>query len=763
MNDASASPVRAERSTAQPDRAASHSSPSSPPNLSFDVGRNCTVVAHASRIGLLVDGEAYFRAFALAAERATQSVAIVGWEFNSAAPLHFENQPDAPPTQLGDFLNWLVRRRRGLRIHILEWDYPLVFGVDREFRLFHGFGWRPRRRVRFAQDNTHPISGSHHQKIVVIDDAMAFIGGFDLTVRRWDTCAHAAEDDRRRCGGVAYPPFHDTMMAVDGEAARELGKIVRARWRAATGREIPAARQATPEPWPWPDAVHVDLHDVELALSRTMPEMPRAAGITEVEALYLDMIASARRHIYIENQYFTAHRIGDALAARLAEPGGPEIVVLVRLFSHGWLEEHTMHVLRTRLVQRLRKADVHGRFHVYYPHVDNLAAGLCIDLHSKLMIVDDELLRIGSANLSNRSMGMDSECDATIAAHGDPQTVAAIRHFRNRLLGEHLDARPETVDMAVEEHGSLRGAIEALAGRRRSLKSLEQTTDWPEAVIELASVGDPARPVVEHLIDELSPEGFMTREIDSGDRKRGAAGERGFIFMRPGVLKLVAFVFVIGTLTALWRYTPLADLIDASRVTGWAKAFADRWWAPLLILVAYTPACVIMFPRPLITLAAVVAFGPQLGFVYAISGILIAALASYLAGLGLPRRKMQKLGGKRLLKLAEILRRRSLPAMTALRLVPVAPFVVVGMCAAAIGVRLLPFLFGTLFGMLPGTLATTVFGDQLEVLLDDPEQINYGIIGSIIVLLIIASFVVRRWLNAQQRSLKNVEAAQRTR
>lgn len=191
--------------------------------------------------------------------------------------------------------------------------------------------------------------------------------------------------------------------------------------------------------------------------------------------------------------------------------------------------------------------------------------------------------------------------------------------------------------------------------------------------------------------------------------------------------------------------------------------FASRWWAPLLILVAYTPACVVMFPRPLITLAAVVAFGPQLGFVYAISGILVAALASYLAGLGLPRREVQKLGGKRLFKLAEILRRRSLSAMTALRLVPVAPFVVVGMCAAAIGIRVQPFLFGTLFGMLPGTLATTVFGDQLAALLDDPARINYGIIAAIVVLLVLTSLIVRRWLAKQQRALNNATAGERSR
>ncbi|WP_313953266.1 TVP38/TMEM64 family protein [Accumulibacter sp.] len=287
--------------------------------------------------------------------------------------------------------------------------------------------------------------------------------------------------------------------------------------------------------------------------------------------------------------------------------------------------------------------------------------------------------------------------------------------------------------------------------------------DWPDAVIELVSVGDSAQPVLESMIDERDPEDYMARNKEAENGKPGGARQRGFLGVQPGVLKLIGLVLVVGALTALWRYTPFAEWIDASRVTTWAQAFADCWWAPLLILVAYTPACVVMFPRPLITLAAVVAFGPQLGFVYAISGILIAALASYFAGLGLPQRKVHELGGTRLRRLAEILRRRSLPAMTALRLVPVAPFVVVGMVAAAIGVRVLPFLFGTLFGMLPGTLATTVFGDQLEALLDDPEQINHGIIGSVIVLLIVASFAVRRWLSAQQRSLKNAETTERTR
>lgn len=720
-----------------------------PPESLFVVDRNCCAVGRAQHVGLLVDGEEYFRAFALAAEQATRSITVLAWDFNSNTRLHFAADQRGPPAQLGDFLNWLARRRRGLDIHVLDWDYPLVFGTDREFRALYGLGWQPHRRVHMAYDNTHPVGASHHQKIVVIDDGLAFIGGFDLTVRRWDTCAHAAADERRCHGSKPYPPFHDLMLAVDGEAARRLAEIVRRRWLAATGRHLPPAPPQGPA---WPAGLRTDLRDVDVAFARTLPETPGQPGVAEVEALFLDMIAAARQCLYIENQYFTAHSIGDALAARLAEPDGPEIIVVVRLFSHGWLEEHTMHVLRTRLVQRLRAADRYGRFHIFYPHIDGLADQTCIDLHSKLMIVDDEILRLGSANLSNRSMGLDSECDAALEARGDRHIAGAIRDFRNRLLGEHLDVPADEVEAAVHRHDSLHGAIAALAGRARTLRRLEQLPDWPPTVVELARVGDPGQPVsLEGLIDEFSPEQLTSGDDDTDEESPPTAQTRIRVLFRRLAPRLAAFVIAVAALTALWRYTPLAEWLDAEHVIAWAQHFGGRWWAPLAIVAAYTPACIVLFPRPLITLAAVVAFGPHRGFAYAISGILLAALFSYLAGRHLPRHTVRDMAGPRLLHFAEILRRRSLLAVTALRLVPLAPFAVEGLVAAAIGIRLAPFLLGTLLGMLPGTLTTTIFGHQIEAALHDPSQVNYGLLAAAVGVIALLSLTVRHWLVAQHR------------
>src|SRR3954470_6103312 len=403
-------------------------------------GYNVWAIARAERVAFLVDAADYFRAFYEAALRAKRSILILGWDFNSQTQLHFDPvAPGGPPALLGDFLNYLVARRHSLHVQVLNWDYPMVFGADREFPPLYGFGWKPSRRVRLRYDDTHPVAGSQHQKIVVIDDALAFVGGIDLTVRRWDSSEHAPDDPRRVAYGKPYPPFHDLMVALDGEAAQALAQIARERWRLATGRTL---KVATLENDPWPPALEPDLRGVEVGIARTMPPRDDAPAVREVEHLYLDQIASAQREIYIENQYFTSPHIAAALEKRLAEADGPEVVLVLRLLSHGWLEEATMHVLRTRLIQRLKTADRHGRFHVYYPHIPGLTDMCCLDVHSKMMVVDDRQLRVGSANLCKRSMGMDTECDVLIESRGEAEVAAVIRGLRDRLIAEHLGVAP---------------------------------------------------------------------------------------------------------------------------------------------------------------------------------------------------------------------------------------------------------------------------------------------------------------------------------
>jgi phosphatidylserine/phosphatidylglycerophosphate/cardiolipin synthase-like enzyme/uncharacterized membrane protein YdjX (TVP38/TMEM64 family) len=680
-------------------------------------GYNCWAVARAERVAFLVDAADYFKAFYQAALRAKRSITILGWDFNSQTRLHFDPvEKNGPPALLGDFLNYLTRRRRGLQVHVLNWDYPMVFGTDREFPPLYGFGWTPSRRVHLRYDDTHPVAGSHHQKIVVIDDALAFSGGIDLTVRRWDTPEHCADDPRRIAYGKPYPPFHDLMAVVDGEAARQLAALTRERWLNATGQKLkPVSVRGAGDNDPWPSGLEPDLTGVEVGIARTIPPRGEIPAVREVERLYLDMIGAARHTLYIENQYFTAPRIAAALEKRLGEPDGPEIVLVLRLLSHGWLEEHTMHVLRTRLIERLRKADRFGRFHVYYPHVPGLKDGCCLDVHSKLMIVDDRVLRIGSANLCNRSFGLDTEADVAIEARGRPRVAAVIGGFRDRLIAEHLGVSTEKVKQEIERAaGTLHGAISALADKEgRSLRELTALPEWSEAVISVAAVADPDEPIALEAL-------FLDRHHEEEEEKE----ERH----RPAWGKLALLVLAIAGLTAAWRLTPLAQMVSAETVIDWAKDFGNRPWAPFVIM-----------------LAAVIAFGPWLGFLYALVGIVTSAVVTYYIGRWLKRDTVRRLAGPRLDRMIDVLKKHGLLAMTLLRLVPLAPFAVESIVAGAIHMRLWHVALGTAIGLLPGTLATTVFGDAIETALTGSGDVNWWLVGGVVALLGGGIWAVKRW------------------
>ncbi|HET6265389.1 MAG TPA: VTT domain-containing protein [Usitatibacter sp.] len=674
----------------------------------FRSGENCCAIAHADRVAMLVDGEEYFEAFMRACELAEREILILAWDFDSRMVLRYDEQK-RPLETLGSFLNRLCQRKRRLRIRILDWDFPMVYGTDREYSPIFGLEWKPHRRIELRFDDTHPLAGSHHQKIVIVDDLIAFAGGLDLTNKRWDSPKHAPRDPRRTFQDEPYPPFHDAMIAVDGEAARELAKTVRGRWEMATGKQLkPLQLQGNR----WPAEQRVDIEDVEVAISCTVPEVNGHKGKANVERLYLDMIAAARDYIYIENQYFTSEKVGAALEKRLGDPNGPEIVLVTRLLSHGWLEEMTMHVLRTRLVRNLRAADKFGKFHAFYPHVEGLCDGTCLDLHSKVMVVDDEWLRVGSSNISNRSMGVDTECDVTVEARGDEKVRAAIRGARNRLLAEHSGVEVEVLEKALATSDSIAAATKSVGQPERQLQRLE-APEVSEALMAAAKIGDMEKPI--------SLEGLVQGFSSEHPSKQPARG-------KP--LAIVAAVAAIASLALVWRYTPLADVVTSENVIAATQHFAQYWWAPLLMILFYTPASLVMFPRPLITMAIVVTFGPWEGLVYAMSGVLLAAIAGYVLGRQVNRERVRRIAGPRLNRISNVMHHRGIIAVALVRFVPVAPYQVVNVVMGAMRVKPRDFVIGTFLGMLPGALAATVLSDQVAVALRNPAAINGWLIAA---------------------------------
>ena len=653
-------------------------------------------------MSFVVDADGYFRLFRRAAERAERSIVILAWDFNSRTVLECED--GKPPVILGDFLDGLARRNRRLRVKILDWDYPMVFGIDREIPPTVGLAWRPHRRIDFRFDDTHPVAGSHHQKIVVIDDKLAFVGGLDLTSKRWDTCDHKVGDPRRIFEDKPYPPFHDVMVAADGEIVADILEVVRERWRAATGEEIAPVRVDSD---PWPDIMPVHVENARVALSTTAPPEGDKKAVKEVEALFVDMIKAARRYIYVENQYFTSDVIGEALKASLALPQGPEITVVTRLLSHGWLEEVTMSTLRTKLVRDLRAADKRGRLRCVYPDVPGLCDGECLDVHSKVMIVDDEWCRVGSSNLSNRSMGMDTECDLTIEARGDASIAAAIRRFRDDLIAEHSAAPRRLLELPAPE--------------------------LTEAKLAMASVGDPGAPLaLERIVEKVAPDIKMSKK-------------KAFS-MRKAIYILGGFVAAAIVLALLWTHTPLADWVTRENASQLADWFSERWWAPFLVVLAYTPASFIMFPRWIITMTAVLAFGPWHGLVYAFAGVIIAGIATFLPGRMVSRDTIRRLAGRRLKPLTHFMERKGLIAVTIMRLLPIAPFPIVNLVMGAMRVKLWHFVVGTIIGMMPGMLAATVLSEQLAAALEDPTRVNFWLIGAAVLVIVAVGFFGQRYM-----------------
>jgi phospholipase D1/2 len=495
-------------------------------------GQTCWRVAHAERVAVIVDAAAYFAAAKAAILQARHTVFLVGWDFDLRICLERANAMPGVPDELGEFLTHVVKSKPDLRIFVLRWDLSFLKFPFRATLPLKLLDWLSGKRVDLRLDHEHPTGACHHQKIVVVDDSVAFCGGIDMTDFRWDTPAHVDDDPRRvDPGGEPYPPWHDTTTCLMGEAARVLGDLARERWRRATGEEVPPAPPCDPC---WPDHLRLDFTDVQVAIARTEPAYGEAQPeVREVEALYLAAIRAARRSIYIETQYFASHRIAAALGERLQEEHGPEIVVINPRSAVGWLEEEVMGPARAVLLRHLERCDRHDRFRIYTPVTEK---GEDIYVHSKVVIVDDRLLRLGSSNLNNRSMGLDTECDLAIEASSaqdsDRAMRLAITNARDRLLAEHLGIPQKRFAETLAGTGSLIQAIGQL--RREHGRSLVPFQPPPFSDLELAlaesRVLDPARP------EEMSE--VMRRGLAGSDLRKALGMS---LVAAAGVVAAVAF------------------------------------------------------------------------------------------------------------------------------------------------------------------------------------------------------------------------------
>jgi phosphatidylserine/phosphatidylglycerophosphate/cardiolipin synthase-like enzyme len=361
-------------------------------------------------IDVLIDGTGVLPAIAEAIRRARRSVRIAGWHL---AP-HFALERTEPPTLLRELLAQAVAR--GVNVRVLLWA-GAPFRVFTPARSDVRADCRELARdtgVRVEMDAHERLLHCHHEKVVVVDDEIAFVGGVDLTNLggdRWDTPGHPA---RGRLG------WHDAGSRLRGPIVADVAEHFDLRWTAVTGEQLP--------PVPVPDRAG----DTTIQLLRTIPEhvygqIPDGAfGILEG---YLRALRSAREIVYLESQFFWLPEIVDLLSEKVRDPPSDRFRLVVLLPSKPNNGEDDTRGMLAHL------ADADGGRGRFLSTTIDAISGSTVDqlyVHAKIGLVDDRWLTIGSANLNAHSFFNDTEVNVQVSDQ------ALARRTRLRLWSEHL-------------------------------------------------------------------------------------------------------------------------------------------------------------------------------------------------------------------------------------------------------------------------------------------------------------------------------------
>jgi phosphatidylserine/phosphatidylglycerophosphate/cardiolipin synthase-like enzyme len=380
-----------------------------------------------SELELLIDGEQALARIAAALESARSQVHIAGWHITP----DFGLRRDPETIRLRELLGDLAER---LEVKVLLWaGAPMrMFTPNRaqvreaRSKLIQGTA------IRCALDSHERPMHCHHEKLVIVDDEVAFVGGIDLTTLGGDRLDTPQHPMRSRLG------WHDAAARLRGPAVGDVAAHFAERWREAAGEEVPSpAAGAGPRAVPAAESSAAGAHVVQVA--RTVPERiydfaPR--GEFRILEAYRRALSSARRLIYIENQFLWSPHIVEILAEKLRHPPDERFRLLVLLPAK---PNNGADSTRGQLGV-LADADADG--HRFLAATVSARTGgwtSPLYVHAKIAIVDDRWLTVGSANLNDHSLFNDTEmnvvcCDEELA-----------REARLRLWSEHLELPREEV------------------------------------------------------------------------------------------------------------------------------------------------------------------------------------------------------------------------------------------------------------------------------------------------------------------------------
>lgn len=390
----------------------------------------------------LVDGERFFTALRAALQTAQEYVHVIGWCLTPYIPLGRESEAALQSTRLLPLLSGVAQR---LPVRILLWSgSPAVLKPTlrdtqavQEAIARDGSG-----DIRCHLDHSAHLSHCHHQKAIVIDSQVAFVGGMDLTTfsgDRWDTPQHALR---------AGQNWHDVQLQIRGEAVADVEHNFRQRWSAMVtrnggegGERGDRADILTPECAPYFE----EKWRLPLQILRTIPAKVydfAPSGEFGIYYWYMQAIRRAKQLIYIENQYIWSPQVTKALVDAINAPHQEafRIVIVLPAFADDGRWDNDKHVQILRQTDRGR-----GIVSIYSLYTSGPNQGECpftyraIYVHAKVAVIDDEWLIAGSANLNDRGLVTDGEICAVVH---DPGTA---RQVRLDLWAEHLELPRQVV------------------------------------------------------------------------------------------------------------------------------------------------------------------------------------------------------------------------------------------------------------------------------------------------------------------------------
>jgi phospholipase D1/2 len=478
-------------------------------------GSNCMGIFDARETGVIVDACDYYRAFYQSAVQARRYMLLAGWQFDS--DVRILRGQDAKQAMLDvrfiQFLDALCEKTPELEIYVLAWDFSAVFSLEREWFQEILFNWSTNKRVHFRFDNIHAAGATHHQKFVIVDGTIAFVGGMDICSSRWDDRYHHNNPERIDADGRTYGSYHDIQTYHTGTVVKELVDIFVQRWvdSGAVALKLPTADGAVS--FDASQAFPLPTNRVAISRTQAATVQTRRPKIQEIRRLFIDAIMSADQLIYLENQYFSSQAIYWTLISRMALPDRPRLQIIMMLPDRlPFTEELFLGLPQVRMLRSLQQvAEKTGhRLSVYSSAAVDEGTRKMTFIHSKLLLIDDKFLTIGSANATNRSMGLDTELNVSWEAdpESQPELVAAIRGLRCSLLAEHSGLYGKGEDQRFEQVEALTEGLECLADDhsarlcRYAPDPALDKSDLPEVLEPISKVVDPEKPVDGELVFE---------------------------------------------------------------------------------------------------------------------------------------------------------------------------------------------------------------------------------------------------------------------